>query len=182
MWAIKQTKQNKKPNTYTKKNKQQNQIGLKNYYPLLFFSQISQFLSKFRNASKQAFCRLALQKWRGWAGSKEWTVTVRVEAEEIAWWSFSMPSSLSVLDDFNVRHSVWYVFLKNWQTSERGFYMALVGKMSNEMETEAPRLQPKTSAFSRKKDAYRWDIRWAILLNLGKGIPSSSRKRFSKKN
>jgi len=71
MWAIKQTKQNKKPNTYTKKNKQQNQIGLKNYYPLLFFSQISQFLSKFRNASKQAFCRLALQMWRGWAGSKE---------------------------------------------------------------------------------------------------------------
>jgi len=37
--------------------------------------------------------------------------------------------------------------------------MALVGKMSNEMETEAARLQPKTSAFSRKKDAYRWDIR-----------------------
>ena len=70
-----------------------------------------------------------------------------------------MPSSLSVLDDFNGRHSVWYVLLKNSQTSERGFYMALVGKMSNEIETEAPRLQPKTSAFSRKKDAYRWDIR-----------------------
>lgn len=83
MWAIKQTKQNKKTkHTHTHKQKQ---IGLKNYYPLLFFSQISQFLSKFRNARKQAFCRLALQKWRGWAGSKERTVRVRVEAEEIVW-------------------------------------------------------------------------------------------------
>lgn len=37
--------------------------------------------------------------------------------------------------------------------------MALVGKMYNERGTKAPRLQPKTNAFSRKKDAYRWDIR-----------------------
>lgn len=67
-----------------------------------------------------------------------------------------MLSSLSVLDDFNGRHSVWYVLLKNGQTSERGFYMALVGKMSNEIETED---QDFNNAFSRKKDASRWDIR-----------------------
>ena len=80
--ADKTKQKTKHIHTHTHKQKQ---IGLKNYYPLLFLSQISQFLSKFRNASKQAFCRLALQKWRGWAGSKERTVRVRVEAEEMVW-------------------------------------------------------------------------------------------------
>lgn len=62
-----------------------------------------------------------------------------------------MLSSLSVLDDFNGRHSVWYVLLNNGQISERGFYMALVGKMSNEIETEHQDFNPRLMHFQGRK-------------------------------